>query len=217
MFIFKPPCSENIWAILQRTAQLHEETKQEAKESFKELRQTIQEVAQLQKENERERKENDRKYEWRMKEMNKKLEGISDSQGSFAEEYFFNSFDAGKKDFFGAKFNRIRRNLNSSIVDFVNPSENVADEYDIVMYGDDSVAIIEVKFKAREDNIEQVLRKAETFRKLYSGYDDFKIYLGFAALTFPIHIQQICKKHGIAIIKQIGDTVVINDKHLKVY
>ena len=186
------PTPEAIWAILQKSARLHEETKQ------------------LMLENERERKENERKYERRMAEMNKKLEGISDTQGSFAEEYFFNSFENGKKDFFGTQFNEITKNLDLFW-------QGLKDEYDIVMYSDTSVAIVEVKYKARKEAINQVLKKAGTFKILSPLYKDFKIYLGLAALVFPKNMEEECIKNGIAIIKQIGDKVIINDKHLKAY
>jgi len=60
-------------------------------------------------------------------------------------------------------------------------------------------------------------QKAETFRILCPDYADFNIYLGFASLSFYKELEQECINQGIAIIKQVGDTVVINDEHLKVY
>jgi hypothetical protein len=161
-------------------------------------------------ENAQQMKESREEFDRRMAEMNKKLEGISDSQGSFAEEYFFNSFEKGKKDFFGTQFNEITKKLDLFW-------QGLKDEYDIVMYNDTFVAIVEVKYKARKEAINQVLKKAETFKILSPHYKDFKIYLGLAALVFPKHIEEECKKEGIAIIKQVGDMVVINDKHLKVF
>jgi hypothetical protein len=91
------------------------------------------------------------------------------------------------------------------------------DEYDIVMYNDSYVAIVESKFNAHENDIQKVLKKAETFRILCSDYKDFKIYLGLASLSFYKELERECVKQGIAIIKQVGDNVVIRDKHLKVF
>jgi hypothetical protein len=130
--------------------------------------------------------------------------------GSFAEEYFFNSFEEEQQNFFGEHFNRIRKKVNPVQID-------LEDEYDIVMYNDYSVAIVEAKFKAHKNDIPSVLKKAETFRILCPDYKDFKIYLGLASLSFYDELEQECIRHGIAIIKQVGDTVVINDKHLKVF
>jgi hypothetical protein len=38
-----------------------------------------------------------------------------------------------------------------------------------------------------------------------------------ASLSFYEELEQECIEHGIAVIKQVGDTVVINDSHLKVF
>ena len=91
------------------------------------------------------------------------------------------------------------------------------DEYDIVLYNHSSVALIEVKYKAHVNDIPNVLRKAETFRVLFPNYKDFKIYLGLASLAFYPELEQRCINEGIAVIKQVGESVIINDKHLKVF
>ena len=155
-------------------------------------------------------KEDHAKYEKRMKRMEETMGSWAINHGSFAEEYFFNSFDEDKQDFFGEHFNRIRKNVH-------HVWKNLEDEYDIVMYNDSYVAIVETKFTARKKDIQKVLKKAETFRILCPDYKDFKIFLGLASLSFNDDIEQECIDLGIAIIKQVGDTVVINDKHLKVY
>jgi hypothetical protein len=36
-------------------------------------------------------------------------------------------------------------------------------------------------------------------------------------MSFYLELEQECTKQGIAIIKQVGDTVVINDAHLKTF
>ena len=71
--------------------------------------------------------------------------------------------------------------------------------------------------KTHINDVPNIIKKAETFRILCPDYADFNIYLGFASLSFYKELEQECIEHGIAIIKQIGDTVVINDAHLKVY
>jgi len=179
---------ETVWAMLQENAQL------------------IREVSQSQKETDRQMKETDRK----MQELQKTVGGITNNQGAFAEEYFFNSFESGKTNFFGEKFDDVKKNLK-------NFWQGVEDEYDIVLYNHASVAIIEVKYKAHLNDIPAVLKKAETFRVLFPNYKDFKIYLGLASMSFYPELEQECINEGIAVIKQVGDTVVINDTNLKVF
>jgi hypothetical protein len=145
-----------------------------------------------------------------MKELQRQVGGMAYNQGCFAGDYFFNSFENGKTNFFGEKFDIIKKKLT-------NVWQGLEDEYDIVLYNHASVALIEVKYKAHINDIPNVLRKADTFRILFPHYKDFKIYLGLASMSFYPELEQECINEGIAVIKQVGDTVVINDKHLKVF
>ncbi|MCL2131798.1 MAG: hypothetical protein FWH36_05020 [Lentimicrobiaceae bacterium] len=179
---------------------------QEATPNFEKVWAIIQETAKRQAETDRQMQETDR----RMKELQKTVGGWANNHGTFAEEYFFNSFENGKRNFFGEKFDEIAKNLTHFW-------QGLKDEYDIVLYNHASVALIEVKYKAHINDIPDVLKKAETFRILFPNYKDFKIYLGLASMSFYQELEQECINQGIAIIKQVGDTVVINDAHLKVF
>ena len=77
--------------------------------------------------------------------------------------------------------------------------------------------IIETKYEAHINDVPKVLKKAETFRILCPDHKDFKIYLGLASMVFYPELEQTCKEEGIAIIKQVGDMVVIDDGHLRVF
>ena len=146
----------------------------------------------------------------RMKELQKMMGGMANSHGSFAEEYFFNSFEENQKVFLGEKFDEIEPNLKGI-------EEGYKDEYDITLINGKTVGIIEVKFSARVDDIRQVLRKAQTFRVNFPKFTKHKIFLGLASMTFTKPVEAACKRNGIAIVKQVGDTVVIYDEHLKAY
>ena len=163
-------------------------------------------IQEFAKETDRRIEENDR----RMKELQKTVGGIANNQGAFAEEYFSNSFERGEKNFFGESFDDVKKNLK-------NFRKGITDEFDIVMYNHAAVAIIEVKYKADPKDLNQVLKKAKTFRIFWPKYKDFKIYLGLASLCFNTELEKKCIEEGIAVIKQVGDKVVINDEHLKVF
>ena len=145
-----------------------------------------------------------------LKALRELIGGISHNNGEFAEEYFFNSFENGQTNFFGEKFDEIEKNLKTR-------RQRLKDEFDIVMYNHTSIAIIEVKYKAHKKDVPGVLKKAETFRILYPEHKDFKIYLGLASMAFYPDLEQECIENGIAIIKQVGENVIINDKHLKTF
>ena len=190
------PSFETVWAILQETAKSLKEAEQERKASSARF--------------EREREKSNADFDRRMKKLEQLTGSLANNNGSFAEEYFFNSFENGKQNFFGEHFDDISKQLK-------NKWQGLEDEYDIVLYNHSAVAIIEVKFKAREDHIPQVLKKADTFRILFPNYKDFKIYLGLAAMSFHTNVEEECINQGIAVIKQVGDAVVINDTNLKVF
>jgi len=142
----------------------------------------------------------------------KMVGGISNSHGSFAEEYFFNSFNKGKKNFFGERFDKI---LRFELVTDTNKKTRA--EYDFLLVNGTSVAIIEVKFKVREKAVEHVLGKIKHFRQNFPEYKNHRVYLGIASLVFDDQVETECEKNGIAIIKQEGNSVVINDKNLKAF
>ena len=143
-----------------------------------------------------------------LKDLAKEVGGMSKNNGIIAEEYFFNSFQKGKTNFFGEKFDEIKKNRVGLKTD---------DEFDIVMLNGNAVGIVEVKHKAHENDLPAIIRKAETFRINFPDYQQHKVYLGLASMAFYPKLEQECINRGIAVIKQSGDNVVINDKHLKVY
>jgi len=228
----KPLTFEEVWAILQETAQSQKEFDQKMKESRAESEKNQKayekRMAEYEKKSakykddyekrmakyEAEYQKRMAKYEVehqkRMAKMEDNMGNWSNNHGSFAEEYFFNSFENEQQNFFGEHFNEIEKNLKVR-------AQKLRDEYDIVMYNDFSVAIVETKFKAHEKDIPKLLKKAETFRILCPDYKDYKIYLGLASLSFYPELEQECIENGIAVIKQVGDTVIINDENLKVF
>ena len=205
------PTFESVWAAIQETNLQMQETDRRMQETDRRMQETdrqIQETDRLMQETVLRMQETDRQ----MREMRKDLGSWANNHGSFAEEYFFNSFENGEQNFFGEKFDLIKKGVKSVLQD-----RSVQDEYDIVLYNSSSIAIVEVKFKAHKDHISKLETKAGTFRILFPYYRDFKIYLGLASMSFHAGVEQECIDKGIAVIKQVGDTVVINDEHLRVF
>ena len=172
----------------------HEKRQAAADKSMAELRQTIKETDD------------------QIKKTSKILGNYGNNLGSIAEEYFFNSFEKGKTDFFGEKFDEIRRNVKRFDEDIVKK-----DEYDILLINGKSIGIIEIKSKAHINDIPSVINKAETFRNSFPKFQKHKIYLGLASMVFYDELEIECQKYGIAIIKQVGDTIIINEEKIKVY
>jgi hypothetical protein len=190
------------------TDRIHKENERFLTEKFAETDRQI-------KESDEKREKEWAKYEKRMKRMEEEMGAWGNNHGAFAEEYFYNSFDEGQQFFFGERFDEIEKNLKPKSIT-INGIK-LKDEYDIVLFNHSAVAIIEVKFKAHENDVAKVLNKVETFRILCPDYKDYRIYLGLASMSFYPELEKKCSETGIAIIKQVGDSVVIYDDHLKVF
>ena len=193
------PTYESVWAAFKETDRKMQETFMQMKETDRQMQETDRKIKEYQE-----------NYERRMTNMEKLTGAWSFNHGCFAEDYFFNSFAEGRRNFFGETFNEIRRKIKPF-------EEEPIAEYDIVLLNCTSVAIIEVKFKAHENDIAKVLKKAQSFRGFYPDFKDYKLYLGLASMAFYPELEQKCMNEGIAIIKQVGDNVIMNDKHLKVF
>ena len=156
-------------------------------------------------------KAGEQRMERMITKMQKEIGGISNSNGEVAESYFINSF---KKylHFAGQDYDSLAPNLSKD-----SSKLNLRDEYDLVLYNCTSVAIIEIKYKARKEDIEQLLRKAQTFKQLFPEYAHYDILLGLAGLHVNVTAEKEAIKKGVAVIKQVGDTMVINDAYLKVF
>ena len=141
--------------------------------------------------------------------VNETVNGISKSNGNVAEEYFENIF-ATSMTFAGMHFDEIIKRKR-----YIDPKRE--DEFDIIMLNSVNAVIIETKYKAREKYIDEVIKKAESFRYWFPERKDNRIFLGLASFRFEENIIGKARKKGIAIIQQLGDKTIVDDKHLKAY
>ena len=212
------PTFETVWASLQETSKLQKENERLFKEQMAEIRQSWKESEKARKESEKARQESDARTEklkedfWKShKALQKELGGVSNSNGAVAESYFINSF-SNTMSFAGQEYDAIDSNVKRKIKKL-----KLQGEYDLVLYNCSSIVIIEIKYRADKDNVENLLHKAPVFKQLFPQYANYDFYLGLAALHFDSETEQESIKQGIAIIKQVGDSVIINDAHLKVF
>ena len=159
---------------------------------------------------EQEMKESRDDFDRRMKKLEELTGSSANNHGSFAEEYFFNSFQQGRHNFFGEEFEEIDKKVKGI-------KKGFRDEYDILLMNGKSVGIVEVKYKAHENDVLKALKKANTFRVNFPEYKNHRVYIGLASMAFYPELEEKCKTNGVAIVKQAGDTVVIYDEHLKAF
>jgi len=149
-------------------------------------------------------------FDRRMKKLEELTGSYANNNGAFAEEYFFNSFEKGQQNFFGEKFDDIDKKVKGI-------KKGYKDEYDILLINGQSIGIVEIKYKAHEKDVPKVLNKANTFKVNFPEYENHKVFLGLASMAFYPELEEECKNNGVAIVKQIGENVVIYDEHLKAF
>jgi hypothetical protein len=147
----------------------------------------------------------------RIKEQSKNIGGISKSNGDMAEEAICNLFE---KDMM---YNNIRFDKIHKNVPVVDDLETLT-ELDIMLVNCDTLAILEVKYKAeRKDVIDLLEDKLVKFRKCFPAYSNYKVMLGIGGMSFDKKAIDTAKAKGIGIIKVIGDKVELYTDGIKIY
>ena len=200
---FSEATPKSVWAMIEATQKQLQSLTEKQAETDRQMKETDRQM----KETDRKMAETDRK----MKNVAEMIGGMANSNGDFAEEYFINSIEQDK-NIFGEHFDEC---ISSS--KRYDKSSGKKIERDILLVNGKSVAIVEVKYKARREDVEKLINKLSDFRALYMQYHSHGIYLGLAAMSFDKGVEEKCLESGIAVIKQVGDTVVVSDENMKVF
>ena len=141
-----------------------------------------------------------KRNEAKLTKMGVLLGNISNNQGDVAEEFFYNSFE-DKKDLAGIHYDFIDKNWKSS-------TKTLRDEFDIVMVNGKDIAIIEVKYKAHERDLEKLLTQKKTnFRELFPIYKDYTHHLALASFYMPQDLKEKALENNVIVLQRKGDVM----------
>ncbi|MCL2845663.1 MAG: hypothetical protein FWE23_09500 [Chitinivibrionia bacterium] len=145
----------------------------------------------------------------RLEKLDKLVGGISKNNGLYAEQFFKEALEE-TKTFAGVKFEKFMPNLKYE--------KKETCEFDIVMVNGNSVAIIEVKSRIHPSLVEELATtKLTKFRKYFTEYAKYKVYLGVAGFSFDDTVIEKAKEFGVGVIRQHGKTIEMNADALKSY
>ena len=163
------------------------------------------ELKAYQKETAIQMKETDRKLD----KIAKMIGGVSKSQGDVAEDFFYNSFI--KDTHLGnLSFDDITKNM-------FKHRGNIQEEYDIFLTNGDSIAIVEVKYKAHLNDIKKLERKFNNFKKLFPIYKEYKLYRALASFYMNQDTKNELLEQGFFVVERHGDLIKTeNSDYLKV-
>lgn len=140
------------------------------------------------------------KTDEQIKRVSKDLGNIGNSQGMIAEEFFYNSL-AHTQTLAGIHYDFIDKNMTRR-------AGSVEDEFDIVMINGKDVAIIEVKYKAREADLTRLItKKYENFKKLFPMYKNYKHHLVLATFGLYDDLKEKALAQGVTLLQRKGDLI----------
>ena len=144
-----------------------------------------------------------------IKEVGRRMGSMASNQGDVAEEFFYNSLDANPV--IGLmEFDTVTPNL-------IMGSKQQHTEFDIVLVNGQSVALIEVKYKAHLNDLDQVQSKVDSYRRLRPEHKDYKIFAGLAGFSIPSDIVKTAHERGIFVLQRKGDVIEVDAQTMKAF
>jgi hypothetical protein len=204
-----PATLESVWEAFREAERLRRESEAKFDREMTESREKFErEMAELRNRS----AESEAKLDRKMAATSEMIGGIGNTNGLFAEQFFINTIKAGDKKLFGEHFTDCY-----SWLKLYNKDTQTKSEHDILLVNGEAVAIVEVKYKARKEDVEKIIDKLPNFRLLYPMYRSYRTYLALAAMAFDANVETEAVENGIAVIKQVGDRIIVNEENLKVF
>jgi hypothetical protein len=144
-----------------------------------------------------------------VKEVSRRMGSMASNQGDVAEEFFYNTlFD--KPEVGGIRFDRVLKNISGG-----KPGHQA--EFDVVMHNGASMAIVEIKYKAHLNDIEQIERQLERYRDIFPEYKDYKLFGGIAGLSMPDDVASAARDKGLFVLKRKGELLETEAAGMKAF
>jgi len=175
------------------------ETDKQLKETDKQLKETDRQL----KETDEQLKKTDEK----INRIASLVGNLANNQGDVAEEYFVNSLEESLR-------------ISEIDFDFLIPNfkakrgRDVLAEYDILLVNGNSVAIVEVKYKAHINDLDKLPKKIEQLKRL-PQYEGYKVYAGIATFYATDELIERAKELGYFILQRRGEVIVTHTQNLK--
>ena len=128
------------------------------------------------------------------------LGNIGQNQGDVAEEFFYNSLKV-TQTLAGVHYDFIDKSISRT-------SNGVSDEFDMILVNGQDVAIVEVKYKAHEKDLDKLLtKKIDNFKKLFPAYKDYRHHLVLATFHLYKEVKERALQNNVIVLQRKGDIV----------
>ena len=126
--------------------------------------------------------------------------GVGNNQGAVAEEFYFNTLKANPA-LGGVRFDYIQRNAERT-------GAGLANEFDLLLINGRTVYVVEVKYKAHENDLRRLLDvKAVNFPRLFPEYADHEQHFALAAFHIHDELKSTALKQGVTVLQRKGDLI----------
>jgi hypothetical protein len=134
-----------------------------------------------------------------LKEVGRRMGAMASNQGDVTEEFFYNSLK-DKPQLGSISFDTITPNL-------VIGTKQASSEFDIVLVNGQSVALIEVKYKAHVNDLDQLEKQIDRYRQLRPEHKQYKIFGGIAGFKVPADVIKLAHERGMFVLQRKGDVI----------
>ena len=126
--------------------------------------------------------------------------GVSNNQGAAAEEFYFNSLKANPV-LDGIRFDLVEKNTTRN-------RDGVENEFDLLLVNGQTVYVVEVKYKAHEQDLRRLLDiKAVNFPRLYPEYAEHEQRFALAAFHIHDELKHAALAEGVTVLQRKGDVI----------
>jgi len=208
-----PATPEKVWEFLLKVG-----------EEIRELRESIREL----REGDRELRERDRELRERNRELQEYLRKMEEERRRESLETerkireLSNLFttqwgklvealvEPGAVNLFRQRGIKVRRSARR--IEVEDEEGRKIAEYDIFLENDREVVIIEVKTTVKKEEVDELLKKLDEFKKLNPKYEKYQVYGAIAGITFDEGVDRYAYKKGLFVLKSEGGLIrIVND------
>ena len=125
---------------------------------------------------------------------------IGKNQGSVAEEFFINSISPTLR-VGEIQYDELYKNLYKK-------TKKAEGEFDILLVNGTELALIETKYKAHENDVDDLInKKYNNFKKLYPEYKDYNHHLGLASFFISDETKEKALNNNVMILQRKGEVL----------
>jgi hypothetical protein len=134
-----------------------------------------------------------------LKEVGRRMGSMASNQGDVAEEFFYNSLKASPQ-VGGIVFDTVTPNL-------IIGTRKSSHEFDIVLVNGQNVALVEVKYKAHINDLDQIKNQVDRYRELRPEHQNYKIFGGIAGFNVPADVIKSAQERGMFVLQRKGEVI----------